>query len=63
MTRDILHVAVVDKRQVDLKSPNMEKKAFVDTMALLESKNVIVEEVVTDAHPQIKAYMSKHSLF
>ena len=30
-TDDILHVAVVDIRQVALKSPNMEKAAFLET--------------------------------
>ncbi|KAJ8046721.1 hypothetical protein HOLleu_05492 [Holothuria leucospilota] len=57
-TSDILHVAVVDKRQVGLKSPNMEKSAFVESLHKLQESELIVKEVVTDAHPSIRAYLS-----
>ncbi|KAJ8050345.1 hypothetical protein HOLleu_03510 [Holothuria leucospilota] len=57
-TNDILHVVVVDKRDVGLKSPNMEKAAFVSSLQFLQENNLKVKEV-TDAHPSIRAYLSK----
>lgn len=62
-TGDILHVAVVDKRQVGLKSPNMEKAAFVESLQVIQDNKINVKEVVTDAHPSIRAYMSKFITF
>ncbi|KAJ8048485.1 hypothetical protein HOLleu_00823 [Holothuria leucospilota] len=58
-TNDILHVAVVDKRQVGLKSPNMEKAAFIESLQTLQDNNLVVKEVVTDAHPSIRAYLKQ----
>ncbi|PIK62610.1 hypothetical protein BSL78_00506 [Apostichopus japonicus] len=58
-TCDILDIQVVDKREADLKSTNMEKIAFLRALETLEKSDVKVEEVVTDAHPQIKSYLSK----
>ncbi|PIK35765.1 hypothetical protein BSL78_27409 [Apostichopus japonicus] len=55
-TCDILDIQVVDKREADLKSTNMEKIAFLRALETLEKSDVKVEEVVTDAHPQIKSY-------
>ncbi|XP_071854279.1 uncharacterized protein [Apostichopus japonicus] len=56
-TCDILDIQVVDKREADLKSTNMEKIAFLRALETLEKSDVKVEEVVTDAHPQIKSYL------
>ena len=58
-TCDILDIEIVDKREAELKSTNMEKIAFVRSLEVLEKSDVKVEEIVTDAHPQIKAYISK----
>ncbi|KAJ8026489.1 hypothetical protein HOLleu_31320 [Holothuria leucospilota] len=58
-TNDILHVAVVDKREVGLKSPNMEKAAFISSLQFLQENNLKVKEVVTDAHPSIRAYLKQ----
>lgn len=62
-TCDILDIQVVDKREADLKSTNMEKIAFLRALETLEKSDVKVEEVVTDAHPQIKSYLSKQLMY
>ena len=59
-TGAILDMAVVDKRETGLKSPNMEVEGFTRLLKSLKQAGVIVEEVVTDAHPQITALMSKY---
>ncbi|KAJ8017607.1 hypothetical protein HOLleu_44868 [Holothuria leucospilota] len=58
-TGDILNVAIVDKREVQLKSPNMEKVAFLKCMEILQDNNVKVTEVITDAHPSIRAHLKQ----
>ena len=58
-TLEILACVIVDKRQTDLKSPNMEVKAFEEAFEYLLKKGFKVVEVVTDQHPQIMALMSK----
>ena len=60
-THDILEICTVDKREVDLKSPNMEKKAWSRAMEFLQDKNITVAEMVTDAHVQITAELSKYN--
>lgn len=50
-------MTIVDKREVGLKSPNMEKLGLV--RALEELKEMNVTELVTDAHIQIESMMSK----
>lgn len=37
----------------------MEVNGFKRTMAIISDERVVVEEVVTDAHPQIAKIMSK----
>jgi hypothetical protein len=58
-TKKILSIVTIDKRQTDKKSALMEKGGFMKLMLDLEEKNITVSEVVTDAHPQIGAEMSK----
>jgi hypothetical protein len=55
----ILALAIVDKRECALKSTNMEKLGLQRAMAELTSKDLVIKELVTDAHPQIRAMMSK----
>lgn len=57
--KDILHLEVVDKREANLKSPNMEPLGMRRTMAALTENGVEVAEIVTDAHPQITSIMKK----
>ncbi|XP_071827646.1 uncharacterized protein [Apostichopus japonicus] len=61
-TKKVLHVEVVDVREVGGKSPNMEKMAFERGMDFL-MKQIKVEELVTDAHTQISAAMKNSVKF
>ena len=49
----ILHVETIDKREVNLKSPNMEREAFKRSMDYLISRGIKISEVVTDASPTV----------
>lgn len=55
----ILAMSIVDKRQVGLKSPNMEIEGLKQCLASLISEDVKPSELVTDAHIQTAALMSK----
>ena len=57
----IIHQEVVDVRQSDLKSPNMEKLGCKNGLEFLKSKKIIVAGFVTDDHNQISAMMGKHN--
>jgi hypothetical protein len=57
-TKQILSVVTVDKRETGKSSVRMEKEAFVRTLHHLDTENVKVGEVVTDAHTSIAAYLS-----
>ena len=59
-SHDILAVVTVDKRETQLKSPNMEKLGWERAVATLKDANVEISEMVTDAHLQITAEMSKY---
>ena len=54
-TDEILHVEVVDKREVGLKSPNMERLGLVRALQYMESQSVVVDEIVTDGSNTLKA--------
>ena len=60
-SKDIVAMEVVDKREVQGISVNMEKCAFIKGLEGLQDKGVSVTEVVTDAHSQITALLSKFS--
>ena len=45
----ILYVETVDKREVGLKSPNMEREAFKRSIQYLTNKGIKISEIVTDA--------------
>ena len=49
----ILHAETVDKREVDLHSPNMERKAFLRSMEFLLS-SINCTEIITDASSSIR---------
>ena len=50
---DILDVVVIDKREVGLKSTNMEKEGLVRGLKSLQKDGINVVEIATDAHSQI----------
>ncbi|XP_077869193.1 uncharacterized protein LOC102806063 [Saccoglossus kowalevskii] len=58
-TLDIVAVIIIDKRETELKSTNMEKEAFKRAMDFLKEKGIKVKEVISDAHPQVTAFMKR----
>ena len=52
-THYILHTETVDKREVALQSPNMEKEGFVRSLRFLLPK-VSCKEIITDASTAIR---------
>ena len=50
---DILDVVVINKREVGLKSTNMEKEGLVRGLKSLQKDGINVVEIATDAHSQI----------
>lgn len=58
-TKKVVSIITMDKRAVDKKSTNLEKACFEKSLESLIQKEVIVTEVVTDAHVQIGSVMSK----
>lgn len=61
-TNTILCIIIMDKRMTGGKSAVLEKACFKKGLQFLLEKGVQVVEVVTDAHVQIEALMSKHTL-
>lgn len=57
-SRDIVHIVSLDKRETNRNSVIMEKECFVRTMDALLPE-IHISEVVTDAHSQISALLSK----
>ena len=58
----ILHSETVDKREVALQSPNMEKVAFVKSLQFLQV-HVLCKEIITDASTSIRKEMGKPSYY
>ena len=54
----ILHSETVDKREVALQSPNMEKEAFVRSLQSLQT-HISCTEIITDASTSIRKEMDK----
>lgn len=59
-TKKILSLKTLDKRETEKKSTNLEKAGFVKCLQEIQEKGLTVKEVVTDAHLQIGAMMSKN---
>ena len=60
-TKKILSVKTLDKRETEGKSGNLEKAGFIRGMQEVQDSGLKVAEVVTDAHIQIGALMSKYT--
>ena len=58
-TLDIIDMEIVDKREVSLKSGNMERKGLLRGLEKLKEEDVSVKEVVTDAHSSITTLIRK----
>ena len=61
-TDEIVHIEVVDKREVGLKSPNMERLDLIRSLQYMESQAVQVDEIVTDASSTLIATLRKHNV-
>ena len=59
-TKKIISVKILDKRETEGKSVNLEKAGFVRCLEEIQNKGLNVSEIVTDAHLQIGVLMSKH---
>lgn len=62
-SKKIISLITMDKRETGKKSCNMEKACFMKSMNDLLEHHVNIEEVVTDAHIQIGAEMSKKNYY
>lgn len=58
-TNTIIHVETVDKREVNLKSPNMEREGFLRGMKFFHNEKVKVTELVTDGSTSVKKDLGK----
>ena len=61
-TNKIVYMDTVDKRDVALKSPIMEREGFKKSMDTFIRNGVKISEVVTDASTQVISTMGKVSL-
>lgn len=59
-TKKILSLKTLDKRETEKKSTNLEKAGFVKCLQEIQEKGLTVKEMVTDAHLQTGATMSKN---
>ena len=57
--KKILCIITMDKRVTEKKSTNLEKACFIKGLKFLLDKDLKIKEIVTDAHVQVAAYMSK----
>ena len=48
-TEAVVHCEVVDKREVQLKSPNMERLGLQRSIVHVKSSSITIAELVTDA--------------
>lgn len=58
-TKKIVCIVTMDKRMTDKKSTNLEKACFLKGLLFLLGKGLKIAEIVTDAHVQVEALMSK----
>ena len=63
VTKKIITLETMDKRQAGGKSTNLEKACFSKAIATITQKQLSIGEIVTDQHVQIAALMSKFLLF
>lgn len=60
-TKRILCIITMDKRMTEGKSTSLEKGCFEKGLKIMTDAGLNIKEVVTDAHPQIGALMSKYT--
>lgn len=59
-TKEVIHVATVEKRQTSWNSVVMEKEGFIETVGTL-SLQIKLVEICTNANALIGSLMSKYS--
>lgn len=63
MSGVIIHMEHVDRREVQNKSPNMEREALRRGLQFLASSSVSVAELTTDASTAIIAMLNKNNSY
>lgn len=59
-TDTIIYMETLDKREVALQSPNMEKEAVVQSIKHLhDNHNIIIRELVTDGSSSVRKMLGK----
>ena len=58
-SNQILHMVTIDKRQVGLQSPNMERQALEHCMDFLLKEKIDITEIVTDASTAVAKLLRK----
>ena len=59
-TEQVVHCEIVDKREVALKSPNMERLGLKRSLENLRKSSVTLSELVTDASIVIISMIGKY---
>ena len=60
-TNTIIHEETLDKREVSLHSPNMERKAVCRVIKYLHDNGVTIIELVTDASSSVRKMLGKYT--
>ena len=55
----IVHMETVDKREVSLHSPNMEREAVSRAIKYLQENDVTINEIVTDASSAVRKMLGE----
>ena len=50
----IIHVETVDKHEVSLYSPNVEREAIDHAIAFLQGNDVVIDEITIDASSSVR---------
>jgi len=58
-TDTIVHMEILDKREVALQSPNMEKESVVRAINHLHDNHIVIKELVTDASSSVRKMLGK----
>ena len=53
-TNIILHMEIVNKREVSLQSPNIERKAVSQAVKYLQDNGITIRELATDASSAVR---------
>ena len=59
----ILHMVIVDKREVHLQSPNMEKEGVERAISYIHGQDINITELVTDASSSVRKMLSMRGSF